>query len=136
MMSLDLATSIFWAGLGQLSVLVASSLVPFRLKWKESLTPLPPLLRQLFWVYGGYIVLTIIGLALISLTCSDELASGDPLARLVCGYATLFWGIRLSLQPFLAAEPFLTARWLSFGYHLLTLLFLAFTLVFAWGVMH
>lgn len=132
-MFLDLGTTIFWAGLGQLDVLVASALVPIRLQWKVTLAPLPRLVRQLFWIYGGYIVLTIVSLGVVSLTRSEDLASGTPLARLVCGYAALFWGVRLTLQPLLAVEPFLTTRWLRAGYHLLTFLFVTFTLVFGWG---
>jgi hypothetical protein len=135
-MSLNLASAIWFAGIGQLAVLVASSLVPVRLKWQSILAPLPPLVRQLFWVYGGYVVLSIIALGTISVVCSDELASGSLLARAFCGYVTLFWGIRLSLQPILSAKPFLTTWWLVTGYHLLTVLFFSFTLVFAWGLLH
>ncbi len=135
-MNLDLATAIFLIGLGQLSVLVASSLVPVRLNWSTVLSPLPPLVRQLFWVYGGYIVLSIVGLGTLCLLNAEELAAGSRLARSVCGYGAAFWGIRLSLQPFLDAKPFLTTWWLYAGYHLLTLLFASFTLVFGWGALH
>jgi hypothetical protein len=58
------------------------------------------------------------------------------LARAFCAYAALFWGIRLSLQPFLHAKPFLTTWWLCAGYHLLTVLFSSFTLIFGWGLFH
>lgn len=133
---MQLQTAIFLAGFGQLSVLVASSLVPIHLEWKTQLQSLPQLVRQLFWVYGGYVVLSIVSLGLISIVCSGELASGSLLARAVCTYITAFWAIRLSLQPFLAAKPFLTKWWLRAGYHLLTVLFVSFTLVFAWGAFH
>lgn len=135
-MSFPLSAVIFVAGVGQLCVLVASALVPVRLKWSVILEPLPPLVRQLFWVYGGYVVLSIISLATISLVCADELASGSLLARAFCVYAMMFWGIRLSLQPFLEAKPFLTNWWLRGGYHLLTVLFTTFTLVFGWAAIH
>ncbi|MBS0202400.1 MAG: hypothetical protein JSS49_05825 [Planctomycetes bacterium] len=135
-MSINLAFAVLIVGVGQLSVLVASSLVPVRLKWNSILAPLPPLVRQLFWVYGGYVVLSIIALGTISVVCADELASGSLLARAFCAYGMLFWGIRLSLQPFLCAKPYLTTWWLFAGYHLLTVLFTGFTLVFAWCVVH
>jgi hypothetical protein len=134
-MNTHLATAMFWIGIGQLCVLVASALVPVRLDWKHALSGLPPLLRQLFWIYGGYIVLSIISLGLICMLHAEELARGSPLARAICGYAALFWGIRLSLQPCLAAKPFLTTWWLRGGYHLLTLMFLCFTLVLGWGAL-
>jgi hypothetical protein len=135
-MTLNLSTAIACAGAGQLCVLVASALVPVRQEWRTTLSPLPNLVRQLFWVYGGYVVLSIVSLGLICLTCSDELASGTRLARALCTYAALFWGIRLSLQPFFDARPFLTAWWLRCGYHLLSVLFAAFTVIFGWAAVH
>jgi hypothetical protein len=135
-MTLDLSAAIFVAGVGQLSVLVASALVPMQLQWKSVLAPLPPLVRQLFWVYGGYVVLSITSLGTISILCADELAGGSLMARAFCVYVMLFWGIRLSLQPFLQVQPFLTKWWLRCGYHVLTALFASFTAIFAWGAVH
>jgi hypothetical protein len=135
-MTLDLARLIFCAGIGQLGVLIASALVPLRLDWKASLRDLPRLHRQLFWVYGGYVVLSIVSLGMISLVCAVELAEGSRLARAVCLYAALFWGIRLSLQPFLAADEFATTLWLKAGYHVLTLLFASFTTIFGYAALH
>lgn len=131
-----LAVVIRAAGVGQLCVLVASVMVPMRLEWKRALQPLPNLVRQLFWIYGGYVVLSIVALGTISIVCAAELAAGSLLARAFCAYAALFWGIRLSLQGWLEAKPFLTTWWLRAGYHLLTVLFVSFTLVFGWGVIH
>lgn len=135
-MTLDLKQLIFLAGWGQLSVLVASALVPIRLDWRNTFATLPKLVRQLYWVYGGYVVLSIISLGLICIVNSEELAAGGSLARSFCAYATLFWGIRISLQPFLEARPFLTTWWLRAGYHLLTVLFASFVLILGWGVVH
>ena len=92
---------LFVAGIGQLSVLVASALVPIRLKWRDEFQPLSRLHRQMYWVYGGYVVLAIISLGLISVFNSQELASGTGLARGFCGYVAVFWGIRLLLQGIL-----------------------------------
>ena len=106
---------IFFAGIAQLCVLVASALVPIRLKWKTDLQVLPRLHRQLYWVYGGYVVLAIVALGLISLTNAAQLASGSMLARSVCGYIAVFWGIRLSLQAVLDVKEHLTTWWLRAG---------------------
>src|SRR5687767_6925856 len=91
------------AGGVQISILVASALVPFRLDWRHSLDGLPKLHQQLYWVYGGYVVLGILSLGLISLVNPTELASGTLLARSVCAYIAVFWGVRLSLQTILDA---------------------------------
>jgi hypothetical protein len=128
-----LPTLIFIAGIGQLGVLVPSSLVPIRLNWREEFKSLSRLHRQMYWVYGGYVVLSIIALGLLSIFNSDSLASGGRLSRGVCAYIAVFWGIRLSLQAVLDAKPFLTTWWLKTGYALLTVLFLYFTFVFAWA---
>jgi len=118
------------AGVGQLSVLVASSLVPFKLNFKRDLAVLPTLHRQLYWTYGGYVVMGIIALGVMSLVCAEELAAGSRLGRAVCIYGVLFWGVRLSLQAVFDVKPHLTAWWLKAGYHTLTVLFAFFTLVY------
>ena len=135
-MTMDLATAIFIGGIGQLLTLIASSLVPVRLQWKEILAPLPPLMQQLFWVYGGYVVLSIVSLGLICTFNAPELAAGSGLARCFCAYVAIFWGVRLSLQPFLNAGPFLTTWWLLGGYHLLSVMFACLTLLFIWATVH
>jgi hypothetical protein len=118
------------AGVGQLGVLVASSLVPFRLDWKRELAGLSRLHRQMYWVYGGYVVLSIIAFGVISLVNADELAAGGRLARWFCGYVAVFWGVRLCLQPVFDVKQHLTTWWLRAGYHLLSVLFVGFTFVY------
>jgi hypothetical protein len=130
-----LSTLIFLAGIGQLSVLTASALVPLRLSWKTELSGLPRLHRQMYWVYGGYVVLAIVAFGLISLLHSHELAGGSGLARALCAYIGVFWGIRLALQWVLDARPFLTTWWLKTGYYALTLLFAAFTAIYGWAAL-
>src|SRR4029453_19214339 len=88
-----LPTLIFLAGLAQLGVFVASALVPFQLKWKTELASLSRLHRQMYWVYGGYVVLAIVAFGLISIFNARELAGGTGLARSVCGYIAVFWGV-------------------------------------------
>jgi len=135
-MTFDLALLIYLAGWGQLSVLIASALVPIRLDWANAFSPLPKLLRQMYWVYGGYVVLSIISLGVICIANADELAAGSRLARSFCAFCAIFWGIRISLQPVLAARPFLTTWWLRAGYHLLTVAFASFVLILGWGAVH
>ncbi len=134
-MFITLPNLIALAGAGQLCVLVASALVPLRLNWRRDLAALPRLHRQLFWVYGGYVVLSIVALGMISLLNAKELASGTGLARAVCAYAAVFWGVRLSLQAVLDASPHLTTSWLKIGYSVLTLLFAAFTSIYGYSAL-
>jgi hypothetical protein len=128
---MDLADCFRLAGIGQLGILVASSLVPFKLNFKRDLAPLPTLHRQLYWTYGGYVVMGIVMLGVTSIACAEELASGSRLARFVCAYGAAFWGIRLALQAVFDVKPHLTAWWLAAGYHLLTVLFASFAALYA-----
>ena len=134
-MQQTLTTAIALAGAGQLCVLIASALVPFQLDWKKELGELTQLHRQMYWVYGGYVVLAIVAFALISLFHARELASGSGLARALCGYIAVFWGVRLVLQGVFDVKDHLTAWWLMMGYHVLTILFVAFTLIYGYAAL-
>ncbi len=127
----NLPTLITIAGFAQLSVLVASALVPIRLNWRRDLQALNRLQRQMYWVYGGYVVLSIIAFSLICLINARELAAGSRLARNMCAYMAVFWGIRLALQTRLDVKSHLTTWWLTAGYHRLTVFFIYFTTLFA-----
>jgi hypothetical protein len=113
-------------------ILIASALTPRVLNWRANLAALHPFLRRLFWVYGSFIVLVIVSFGIITLFHADELASGAPLPRSVCGIIAIFWLARLAVQFFVFdAKPFLTTTFLRLGYHGLTLLFTV--LVFIYG---
>ena len=131
-----LAWLILVAGCLQLSVLIASALVPLRLDWRRIFQALPKLHRQMYWVYGGYVVLSIIALGSLSIANANELARGSGLARGFCFYVAAFWGIRLTLQAFLDVKEHLTTWWLRLGYHGLTMLFTFFTVTFLWAALH
>ena len=124
----------FWiwcAGVAHFGILIASFSVPFVMDWRHMLKPLPKLMRQLIWVYGGYVVLMIVSLGAVSVLLSNDLASGTPLARSVCGFATLFWGVRLLLQfAYFDSQEFRTSWWLNAGYHSLTVAFALLTCIF------
>jgi hypothetical protein len=130
-----LSRLIFLAGLGQLGVLVASALVPFRMNWRDELSGLSRLHRQMYWVYGGYVVLSIVAFSALSILNAGELASGSGLARGFCGYVAVFWGIRVALQAVFDVKEHLTTWWLKSGYVVLTVMFAAFTIVYGWAAL-
>jgi hypothetical protein len=124
---------IFLAGIGQLGVLFASALVPLQLNWRQALRTLPLLHRQMYWVYGGYVALSIVAFGVLSIVNAEDLASGTPLARGLCVYIAVFWGVRLILQGVFDAKPYLSRWWIRAGYALLTVMFAVFTLIYAWA---
>ena len=128
---LHLPYLLLFAGIAQFGVLFASALTPLMMDWKHELQKLPQLLRQLFWVYGCFIVLTIIGLGTLTLFFHQSMADGVPAARGIAAFAAVFWGLRLMVQFFVIdARPYLTNRWLKLGYHSLTVIFIALTTIF------
>lgn len=119
-------------GLLHFVVLIASAMTPRVLDWRENLATLHPFLRRLFWVYGFFIVLTIVSFGTLTLARADDLARSAPLARSICAVIAIFWLARLMVQFFVFnAQPFLTTAFRRVGYHGLTLLFVA--LVFIYG---
>ncbi len=120
------------AGLGHFVILTASALVPKVLDWKSALKPLSPFLRTLFWVYGIFIVLTIIGMGTLTLLNAHAMATGDPVARSLAAFIAVFWGVRLFVQLFIFnARPYLINLWLKLGDHMLTLAFIFLTVIYA-----
>jgi hypothetical protein len=130
---MTLTNLIVLAGLGQLGILIASAMVPFHLRWRTELQALPRLHQQMHWVYGGYVVLSIVAFAALSILNAQELASGSALARGVCAYVAVFWGIRLVLQGVFDIHAYLTRPWMRAGYAVLGLLFASFTAIYAWA---
>ena len=88
------------AGLGQLALALGSIAIPRVLGWQEQTKKFRPLLRQVFWTYAAYIWVTNICFGLISLFSPGVLLDGSPLARMVCGYITCYWGARIGIQFF------------------------------------
>ena len=122
------------AGVGHFGILLASVQVPKVFDWKTALSGLPIMLRQLFWVYGVFIVMTIAALGLLTLVNLDALVAGDRAARSIAAFTAVFWGARLVVQAFVFdARRYLTSRWRWLGYHTLTGAFVYFTAVYTWA---
>jgi hypothetical protein len=130
---MKLPTLIFISGILHFGTLLASATVPQVLDWKGELRKLDGLSRQLIWVHGLFIVLTIIGFGMLTSFFSTDLAAGTPLARAVCGFIAFFWSARLFIQFFVFdAKPFLKNAFFKIGYHSLTLVFVYQAVVLSW----
>jgi len=113
------------------AILIASALTPKALDWKTALAPLPPLLRRMFWVYGAFIVLVIIGFGTLTACFAPAIAAGDPLGRSLAALVALFWAARLGVQWFVFdARPWLTRPLYRIGYQLLTVAFIALVAIY------
>ena len=124
------------AGLLHFAILTASALVPRVLDWRANLATLHPFLRRLFWVYGVFIVLIIIGFGTLTLLDARAIAAGDPVARSLAAFIAVFWLARLAVQLFVFdARPFLTNWFIRAGYHGLTLAFIYFAAIYGWAAL-
>ena len=130
---MTLAHLIVLAGFGQLGTLVPLALMPVQLRWTDELRPLSRLHRQMHWIYGGYMGLSVLAFAALSIFNAHELASGTALARGICAYVAIFWAIRLSLQAVFDMKSYLTRPWMRAGYAALGALFASFTAIYGWA---
>ena len=114
-------------------VLLAALQVPLLLDWRGELRVLSPFLRQLFYVYGAFVLLTILGFTVGSLVFAAEVANGGMLGRAVAGFVGIFWLARLIVQFFVFdAKPILKTWYMRCGYHGLTVLFMGMIVLYGY----
>lgn len=128
---MKLETFILLGGALHFLILIASAQAPRLLEWKGSLAKLPEHMRVLFWVYGAFIVLTIVGFGLLSMLFHEEIAAGEPLARGFAAFVAIFWTTRLVVQFWVFdMKAMLTRPLHRAGYHLLTFIFVAIVIIY------
>ena len=122
------------AGVLHFTILIGSAMAPRVLDWRTNLVTLHPFLRRLFWVYGVFIVMVIIGFGTLTLLNAGAMAAGEPVARSLCAFIAIFWLARLMVQWFVFdCSPFLTNLFYTVGYHGLTLLFICLVVIYGWA---
>jgi len=94
------ARALWIMGALQLAVLLASFQVPSALGWKEELPRLRPFNRKLMWVYGSFIVFTIIGFGMMTLLLRNSFLKGETAAVALALFITLFWILRIVTDYF------------------------------------
>lgn len=134
---ISLETALRLAGATHFAILIAGAITPRTLNWRGNLASLPPLMRQLFWVYGIFIAFVVVAFGTLTLLHAGAFADGGPLARGLCGVIAIFWLARLGVQLFVFdARPFLTHWLLKLGYHALTVAFAFLGGVYAVAALH
>jgi hypothetical protein len=97
-MNLNLTFLIQIAGGLQLITAAANFFLPAKLKYRENLAKVSPIIRQIFTVHATYIVLVLIGFGLICLLFPADLCGASPLGKFLCEFLAVFWGLRVVLQ--------------------------------------
>jgi len=93
-----LSSALYAAAVGNLLVLIASFQVPARLHWKEDLAKLTCFNRRIFWVYGFYILLSIVSFAVLTFRLHDAFLAGGVAARWLAGFIAVFWSMRVIID--------------------------------------
>jgi hypothetical protein len=88
------------AGAGHIALCFGSLLIPKVLQWKNHLSNLQPLLRQMFWTYAAYILVINFCFGIVSLAGTDELLNGSFLARSITFFVSVYWLTRIAIQFF------------------------------------
>lgn len=120
---------IFWCGIGHVVLCLASLYIPKALNWQTHLSILPPLLKQMFWTYAGYILVVNFCFGVISIFGFDEMLNGSFLAKAISLFIGTYWLTRVLIQ-FLYFDRSQTPSGLIFSLAEIALvgLFIIFTL--------
>jgi hypothetical protein len=81
-------------------LVVLNLFVPRRLRWREELSRVSLLNRQIFEVHAIFLVLTLALISALLLTSADALLERTRLARALLAGLTVFWGLRMLAQWF------------------------------------
>jgi len=88
------------AGLVQVAIAFANVLLPAKLKYRENLSRVSPIIRQIFVVHSAYIVGVVLLFAALTFEFARELASGRGLGRFLAAAIAVFWLLRAPVQLF------------------------------------
>jgi hypothetical protein len=80
------------------ALVVVNVVVPFRFHWREEMSRLSLLNRQVFQAHNFFIVLTLALFSVLLLTCSDALLEPTRLSRAILIGLTVFWALRMLMQ--------------------------------------
>jgi hypothetical protein len=88
------------AGFVQVAIALANFFLPRKLKYRENLARVSPIIRQIFVVHSVYIVGVVLLFAAVTFGFAGELASGHGLGRFLAAAIALFWLVRAPVQLF------------------------------------
>ena len=97
---LSLADLIFFSGIFHIILVVGSLAIPYLLHWKEELSKVNILIRQMFYTYAGYILFTNLCFGLISVASPQSILQSGILASCVTAFIALYWIGRIGIQFF------------------------------------
>lgn len=94
----NLLLLLWLAGFVQLAIASANLFLPAKLKYRENLSRVSPIIRQIFVVHSIYIVGVVLLFAAATFAFAGELASGRGLGRFLAVAISVFWLLRAPVQ--------------------------------------
>jgi hypothetical protein len=85
-------------GVVMASLVVVNLMVPGRFHWREEMSRLSLVNRQIFQAHSVFLVLTLALFSALLLTCGTALLEPTRLSRAVLFGLTVFWGLRMLMQ--------------------------------------
>jgi len=86
------------AALVQVAIASANLFLPAKLQYRENLSRVSPIIRQIFVIHSVYIVGVVLLFAAVSFGFAGELASGRGLGRFLAAAIGVFWLVRAPVQ--------------------------------------
>jgi len=86
------------AGFVQLAVASANLFIPRKLNYRENLSRVAPIIRQIFVVHSIYLVGVVLLFAILTFGFAAELSSGRGLGRFLAAAMATFWLFRAPVQ--------------------------------------
>ncbi|PYT70247.1 MAG: hypothetical protein DMG42_19745 [Acidobacteria bacterium] len=86
------------AGFVQVAIASANLFLPAKLNYRENLSRVSPIIRQIFVVHSAYIVGVVLMFAAVTFGFAGDLASGRGLGRFLAGAIAVFWLVRVPVQ--------------------------------------
>ena len=90
--------ALWLAGFVQLAMAFANLFIPKKLNYRENLSRVAPIIRQIFVVHSVYIVGVVLLFAVLTFGFAAELASGRGLGRFLAAAMAFFWLFRTPVQ--------------------------------------
>jgi hypothetical protein len=87
------------AGFVRVAIASANLFLSAKLNYRENLSRVSPIIRQIFVVHSAYIAGVVLVFAAITFGCTGDLASGRGLGRFLAGAIAVFWLVRVPVQP-------------------------------------
>lgn len=131
-MNIPIHTSLCLAGVAQIALVFGSLAVPKILNWRQELSKVQPLIKQMFWTYAAYILVINLCFGLVSVFAYRELTNGSKLAMMLNGFIAVYWISRVLIQfLYFDRKNFPTGQWNKLGEVILVTLFIFLSVVYS-----